>query len=200
MAEEFIQGKNYDDYSFKEGKTREGVFRNEEGKGDTMQVRFDVVSLERLIDEMEQDLPRLESFILPGGGVIGAQLMVARAVCRRTEREYVRYLGKKQKNFPSSRQSSTMEGRGRKIEKQKIKEEDSYFLAERSATKSKPGNPKVVQHERVSMSPPFDSTAFCSGDKDILLYLNRLSDYLFVASRWVNWIMSEEEVVWRRNY
>ena len=33
------------------------------------------------------DLPELKSFVLPGGGETAAQLHVARALCRRSERE-----------------------------------------------------------------------------------------------------------------
>lgn len=42
--------------------------------------------LERWCDEFSADLPKLRSFILPGGSPAGAQLHVARTVCRRAER------------------------------------------------------------------------------------------------------------------
>jgi cob(I)alamin adenosyltransferase len=45
-----------------------------------------VESLENLIDELEEQLPVLKNFILPGGGSIGSILHYARAVCRRAER------------------------------------------------------------------------------------------------------------------
>jgi cob(I)alamin adenosyltransferase len=123
---------------------------------------FDARRLEQLIDEMEQDLPRLANFILPGGGVMGAQLMVCRSVCRRAERELVRYL--------SSRR--------------KIKSEKIQFRAKKLE----------------SSVQPFDKAQGKISDVNgqLLTYLNRLSDYLFVISRWVNWLMEEEEVVWRR--
>lgn len=41
---------------------------------------------EELIDEMTDEMPQLDSFILPGGGVVGAHLHVARTVSRRAER------------------------------------------------------------------------------------------------------------------
>lgn len=46
----------------------------------------DAEALERSIDAMEEDLPELKAFILPGGGAAGSTLHVARTVCRRAER------------------------------------------------------------------------------------------------------------------
>jgi cob(I)alamin adenosyltransferase len=42
--------------------------------------------LEDQIDTMTSDLPLLTNFILPGGSLAGAQIHVARTVCRRAER------------------------------------------------------------------------------------------------------------------
>ena len=49
-----------------------------------------VADLEKLVEELNQELGPLEEFILPGGGPIGAQLHVARTICRRAERFCVR--------------------------------------------------------------------------------------------------------------
>ena len=49
-----------------------------------------VERLEREIDEMNDQLPPLASFILPGGTPAAAALHLARTVCRRAEREAVR--------------------------------------------------------------------------------------------------------------
>lgn len=49
-----------------------------------------VERLEAHIDELEEDLPPLRSFILPGGCPAGAQFHHARAVCRRAERTVIR--------------------------------------------------------------------------------------------------------------
>lgn len=80
----------------------------------------DVRELEESIDAMEEELPPLTGFILPGGSAGGAALHVARTVCRRAERAVVGL------------------SRDRKV------------------------RPEVIR------------------------FLNRLSDWLFVAARWVN--------------
>lgn len=49
----------------------------------------EVEDLEKQIDEMSTDLPELKNFILPGSGEADAYLHLARAVCRRAERELV---------------------------------------------------------------------------------------------------------------
>lgn len=46
--------------------------------------------LESAINEMAKDIPPLTSFVIPGGSEAAAYLHVARAVCRRVEREAVR--------------------------------------------------------------------------------------------------------------
>ena len=45
-----------------------------------------VEALEHAIDRYNEHLPELRSFVLPGGGALGAQLHLARTVCRRAER------------------------------------------------------------------------------------------------------------------
>ena len=49
----------------------------------------DVDRLERLIDQLEAELPPLRRFILAGGTPAGSALHVARTVCRRAERRIV---------------------------------------------------------------------------------------------------------------
>lgn len=46
-----------------------------------------VETLEKLMDDMSAQLEPLENFILPGGTAAAAQLHIARAVCRRAERD-----------------------------------------------------------------------------------------------------------------
>jgi cob(I)alamin adenosyltransferase len=52
----------------------------------------DVLVLEREIDNMNNVLPEMKNFILPGGHPTVSQLHIARCVCRRAERCCVRLL------------------------------------------------------------------------------------------------------------
>ncbi len=45
-----------------------------------------IADLEAWIDSLDEELPPLDAFVLPGGCPAGAQLHVARTVCRRAER------------------------------------------------------------------------------------------------------------------
>ena len=45
-----------------------------------------VVFLEEIIHEINQDLPPLKDFVLPGGSQLGAKAHISRTVCRRAER------------------------------------------------------------------------------------------------------------------
>ena len=55
------------------------------------QLHDDAVSeVEQWIDAMDSQLPKLKSFVIPGGSVASAQAHVCRTVCRRAEREMVR--------------------------------------------------------------------------------------------------------------
>ncbi len=49
----------------------------------------EVLVLENWIDSMSAELPELTQFILPGGTVAAAQSFLARAICRRAERQMV---------------------------------------------------------------------------------------------------------------
>jgi cob(I)alamin adenosyltransferase len=94
----------------------------------------DAAQLEREIDEMNEGLPALRSFVLPGGCALNAQLHVCRTVCRRAERLAV-----------------------------------------------------TLQSEEPQTSP------------DAVRYLNRLSDALFVWSRWASHRLGIAEVLWQPN-
>jgi len=60
---------------------KEGMYRVSESEIDR---------IENSIDRCQKDLEPLKSFILPGGGRIGAYLHQCRTVCRRAEREILR--------------------------------------------------------------------------------------------------------------
>lgn len=50
----------------------------------------DIEALEQAMDEMDESLPPLKNFILPGGHVAVSQAHIARTVCRRAERWVIR--------------------------------------------------------------------------------------------------------------
>lgn len=100
------------------------------------QTRFDehaTEHLEKWIDQMNEHLPPLHAFILPGGHPSGSMLHLARSICRRAERAV----------FPIHQQAD------------------------------------VSNH--------------------VLIYLNRLSDYLFVAARYANSLMHTPETTWQHH-
>ena len=93
----------------------------------------EIQQLEREIDEANESLKPLRSFVLPGGSRLDAELHVCRTVCRRAER-------------------------------------------------------LLVQLHREQSAPP-----------EAVQYLNRLSDALFVWSRWVNAKQGAAETLWEPN-
>ncbi len=58
----------------------------------------DTERLEAMIDDLQTKLPRLTSFILPGGSALSANLHLARSVCRRAERTVVSLSKKEEVN------------------------------------------------------------------------------------------------------
>jgi cob(I)alamin adenosyltransferase len=65
------------------------ILATDPGKAHPSQPRVtaaDVSQLEREIDEMNAELPKLKSFVLPGGCRLDAEIHLARTVCRRAER------------------------------------------------------------------------------------------------------------------
>uniref|UniRef100_A0A7S0GPT1 Corrinoid adenosyltransferase MMAB n=2 Tax=Amorphochlora amoebiformis TaxID=1561963 RepID=A0A7S0GPT1_9EUKA len=98
-------------------------------------VEFDVSHAEQLeawIDKMDEELPALKNFILPGGGEAACALHIARSVTRRTERSVINL---------------------------------------------------VHQGE---------------ADESVLKYLNRLSDFFFMAARYAAIQTGEAEVVYKK--
>jgi cob(I)alamin adenosyltransferase len=92
----------------------------------------DIEWLEKRIDEMDDVLPQMKSFILPGGHIAASHAHVARCVCRRAERLCVHM------------------------------QNNDEFVAE-----------------------------------DVLKYLNRLSDFLFVLARFIVFKNGGTEIPWR---
>jgi cob(I)alamin adenosyltransferase len=84
----------------------------------------DTKRLEAMIDRFQEKLPRLTSFILPGGTALSANLHLARSVCRRAERAVVSLAKKEDVNpelvpflnrlstylFNAARYSNALEG------------------------------------------------------------------------------------------
>ncbi len=93
----------------------------------------EITQLETEIDRMNEGLPALRSFVLPGGCRLNAELHVCRTVCRRAERISV----------------------------------------------------------ALGRSEPVDG--------EIVRYLNRLSDALFVWSRWASHTLGVAEILWEPN-
>jgi len=87
---------------------------------------------EKKIDEMTLKMPELSNFILPGGGRIGANLQLARAVGRRAERKLV----------------------------------------------------SLIKKEKVN--------------RDVVQYINRLSDLFFTMSRFANYSEKKKEIIWKK--
>ena len=92
----------------------------------------DVVLLESEMDQMNEALPPMKSFILPGGHQAVSTLHVARCICRRAERICVH-----------------------------------------------------MQQEQLFVDPL------------VIKYLNRLSDYLFVLSRYIGQFLHAPEIPWK---
>jgi cob(I)alamin adenosyltransferase len=93
--------------------------------------------LERAIDRLDQDLPVLKGFILPGGHITAAWAHVARSVCRRSERKLVALI------------KPSLKGKA------------------------------ALQH------------------RNLLVFLNRLSDYLFVLARYCNHLQGLSDKLWK---
>ncbi len=93
-----------------------------------------ILQLEDEMDELNDELSILRSFVLPGGSKANIWFHMARNICRRAERRCI-----------------TLNGRA-------------------------------------------------EIDPLVIKYLNRLSDALFVYSRWVNHILGCKEITWNPNY
>ena len=91
----------------------------------------DITVLENEMDKMNELLPEMRNFVLPGGDQAVSFCHIARCVCRRAEREVV----------------------------------------------------ALSQHQEVPAK--------------VIIFLNRLSDYLFVLSRMMTKELNAEEIIWK---
>ncbi len=98
--------------------------------------------LEKEIDSLEEKLPKLQNFILPGGCRISSLIHLSRTICRRAERSLV--------NLKESKKLSN----------------------------------NVLKDKEFS---------------DILIFVNRLSDYLFEIARYFNVLKNCEEIIWNKD-
>lgn len=62
------------------------------GKKDLNHLTQEVKKIEEKIDKLELNLPKLNKFILPQGNELSSWFHVLRSVCRRAERNVVKYL------------------------------------------------------------------------------------------------------------
>ncbi|MDD2488264.1 MAG: cob(I)yrinic acid a,c-diamide adenosyltransferase [Bacteroidales bacterium] len=111
----------------------QAIVANEKGSTKTIPPITDqnISLLEKRIDLLEKELPKLQNFILPTGYYISTQINIARAICRRAERLIC-----------------------------KLNDESEI-------------NPQV------------------------LIFINRLSDYLFVIARKIMIDRKKEEILWQ---
>ena len=109
----------------------------EEGKSRRPVPRIEprhVEALERWIDAMSEELPPLENFVLPGGTPGAAALHVARAVCRRAERDAIAL--------------SRVEAIGASVVPYLNRLSDALFVAARFENRRR-GQPDVLWNSRV---------------------------------------------------
>ncbi|MDE6410578.1 MAG: cob(I)yrinic acid a,c-diamide adenosyltransferase [Muribaculaceae bacterium] len=88
--------------------------------------------LEGWIDALDEQTPKINAFVLPGGSELASKAHLARVVCRRAERRII----------------------------------------------------DLSDEEYV--------------DPQVTAYINRLSDYLFIAARYINFMRGVNEVVWHQ--
>ena len=146
------------------------------------------VFLEKATDSLDESLPKLTGFILPGGHVSGGWAHVARTVCRRAERRVVRLFdgaGGDHDGGPRPDESQFGEvptGEGHPGGGQAGK----GHAGEGRAGDGLPGAGNAV-----------DDPAGRALRK-AAVYLNRLSDYLFVLARYCNRLAGVQDVPWRK--
>ncbi len=130
-----------------------------------------ITELEIQIDLMEQALPKLKNFILPGGTNGACYLHLARTVCRRTERSAVHLLNELQNiNLINNNNDA-----------------NNNNVDNNSAVSN--AHSHILKNDFVNL----DSEAFA------VRYLNRLSDYLFVLARYENFLNNQPDQIWNQS-
>lgn len=81
---EFIQNKLFNIGSYLATESAEGEAPQVWGLSDE-----DIAHIENAIDLVDSTLPKLKSFVLPGGAIFSSMAQVARTVCRRCERRVI---------------------------------------------------------------------------------------------------------------
>ena len=72
--------------------------------GDCLRIsQEDVEEMEKEIDELESNVPKLTKFIIPGGSKVASYLHQARTVCRRAERWAVKFSEESEINYAALR-------------------------------------------------------------------------------------------------
>lgn len=106
---------------------------NEEADTSLSGIGKQTSELEEWIDILDEQTPKIRSFVLPGGSELSSRAHIARTVCRRAERRIV----------------------------------------------------SLAREEFV--------------DPEVATYINRLSDYLFIAARYANFIKGVADIPWKRH-
>ena len=149
----------------------------------------DIGALEASIDRQQEALPTLSAFVLPGGTPAAAWAHLSRVVCRRAERKVVA-LGRATEMLSGQESSAG----GRSGEPEVNTGSDPGSAADGS---SEPRAP--LDAGSIDQAVPHDAD---SNDQaaliDVLVYLNRLSDYLFVLARTCNRRAGVGDQVWEK--
>ena len=137
-------------------------------------------NLELSIDRMQEQLEPLKNFILPGGGSLGAYLHFCRSLSRRLERTVIRHLS----SLTSAKKSEGEGKKGKEKKKEEEEEEEKGKQGEQREHGKQGEQGEQGEHEKEI-------------DPNILIYLNRLSDYFFVAARFCNKKQGKKELKWK---
>ncbi len=152
--------------------------------GDLSGLEARVGEFEKAIDSMDTELPELRNFILPGGTLAASHAHLARAVCRRVERQVVALVRASSVVPRVSKKNADLSS---KLETRTSKLANQISSAEPQTSSLRQGYGRQANLE------PRDAD---SAHSAILIYLNRLSDLLFVLARYINKSAGQADIVW----